>query len=187
MLTSRLRSGAGVLLVLGVGLSGCGSGDTGQPAGQAESDPKTWVGAFCNGIGEVAAGTSILQDQQPTPQAQKDMLLRFIDHTQQSMSAAAGRLRQLGPPAIASGRQVQDAAVSFFANGAQTVTGPRAQLSALDPNAPDFYDKMNAVPAPDLQSVGTQAQALLSNRDLEPYRLASPECKRTGAAGRQGP
>jgi hypothetical protein len=165
-----------------VGLSGCGSGDTGQAAG---SDPKAWVGVFCNGIGDVAAGTTILQDQQPTPQAQKDMLLRFIDHTQQSMSAAAGRLRQLGPPAIVSGRQVQDTAVSFFATGAHTVDGPRAQLSALDPNAPDFYDKMNAVPAPDLQSVGAQAQALLRNRDLEPYRLASPECKRTSAAGRQ--
>ncbi|MGH3797326.1 MAG: hypothetical protein ACRDSP_20825 [Pseudonocardiaceae bacterium] len=189
----RLRSGAGVLLVLGIALAGCGSGGTSQQAGAPTgpplkgADPKAWVGVFCDGIGAVAAGGSILQQQQTTSQSQKDTLIRFIDSTQQAMNTAAAKLLHLGPPAITGGQQVQNTAVNFFATGAQKVAAPRDQLSALDANAPDFYAKVNALPAPDLQSVAAQAQALLGNRALEPYRLASPECQRVGAASRQGP
>jgi hypothetical protein len=179
---SLRRSGAGVLLVLGVTLAGCGSGEA-EPTGRGTdgSDPVAWVGAFCGGIGEVLGKADTLRDA-PDAQAQKQALLSYIDGTAQALRATGDRLTELGPPKIADGRRVHDAAVKVVDSVADAVVGPRAQLEALDPSAPDFAEKMAQIPGPDLSPVAAQVQALQGNAELAEARAAAPECQQLGAA-----
>lgn len=175
----RRRSGPVLLLTLGMALAGCGSGDS-------QSEPTAWVGAFCGGIGDVLRSASALSQKQPTPEAEKENLLRFADNAQQAMSNTAGKLGELGPPKIPNGQQVHDTAVNFFNSTAKSVADQRSALDKLDAAAPDFRAKMAQITRPDLQATGQQAAMLIGNRDLSPAFKSAPECKQLGALAQGG-
>ncbi|MGH3785575.1 MAG: hypothetical protein ACRDRG_03285 [Pseudonocardiaceae bacterium] len=167
-----------VLLALGLTLSGCSSDDKGTaPQG---SEPVAWVGTFCNGLGDVIAGVSKITKSAPTPQGQKDGLLAFSDTAQQAFTNTAGKLEQLGPPRIADGKQVHDAAVNFFTTAAGTVGGQRAKLAELDANDPEFLQKASQLAGPDLTAASTQMKDLTRNQELAPAFGAAPECRELG-------
>jgi hypothetical protein len=186
------RPVAAVLLVLGLALggsalAGCGSssGSSGvkaKPAAPQGSDPVTWAGAFCGGLGDVIAGVSAIAKSQPTPQGQKDGLLEFSDIAQRAFAGTAQKLTQLGPPRIADGKQVQGTAVNFFSTAAQTVGAQRAKLAALDANDPEFVQKASHLAGPDLGAASTQMQQLTSDQQLAPAFRAAPPCQRLSAA-----
>jgi hypothetical protein len=112
---------------------------------------------------------------QPTPQGQKDGLLEFSDIAQRAFASTAQKLQQLGSPRITNGQQVQDTAVSFFSNAAQTVGG-------LDANDPDFVNKASHLAGPDLGGASAQMQQLTSNKELAPGFRAAPQCQQLSSA-----
>lgn len=173
------RSGPVFLVTLGIALAGCGSGDS-------QSEPTAWVGAFCGGIGDVLKSASTLSQQQPTPEAQKESLLRFADDAKQAMSNTAGKLGELGPPKIPNGQQVHDTAVNFFNSTAKSVGDQRSALDKLDAAAPDFRAKMAQITRPDLQATGQQLTTLVGNQDLSPAFKSAPECKQLGVLAQGG-
>ena len=182
MSSSRRRVGVVGLLALGLALSGCGSADVkAKPAVPQGADPVAWVGLFCGGLGEVITGASTIPKSPPTPQGQKDGLLKLADVTQQAFSDTAHKLTQLGQPGITDGKQVQATAVGFFTTAAATVGTQRAKVAALDPKDPDFTQKANNLAAPDLGPAGNQLQGLTSNKELAPAFGKAPECQRLGA------
>ncbi|MGH3780789.1 MAG: hypothetical protein ACRDRO_09240 [Pseudonocardiaceae bacterium] len=183
MSLARRRVGVVGLLSLGLALGGCGSADVkSTPVVPQGADPVAWVGSFCGGLGNVIAGASAIPKSPPSPQDQKDGLLKFADVTQQAFSDTARKLTQLGQPAITDGKQVQATVVGFFTTAAATVGNQRAKLAALDAKDPDFVQKANNLAAPDLSTAGTQMQGLTSNKELAPAFGKAPECQRLGAA-----
>jgi hypothetical protein len=143
------------LLALSLALGGCGSADVKpKPATLQGANPVAWVGAFCGGLGEVIAGEATAKTQ-PTPQGQKDELLKFADSTQQAFTNTAHKLTQLGPPAITNGKQVQDTTVGFFTNAAATVSDRRTKLAALDANDPNFAQKSTTLARSDPGATST--------------------------------
>ncbi|MGH3683624.1 MAG: hypothetical protein ACRDRU_08485 [Pseudonocardiaceae bacterium] len=179
----RAGASAFVLLVLGLGLGGCGSAEvTPRPAAPQGADPAAWAGTFCDGLGEVVTGVSAIAKAQPTPQGQKDGLLEFSDVAQRAFASTAQKLTQLGSPRITDGKKVQDTAVGFFTSAAATVNGQRAKLAALDAKDPDFVQKASHLAGPDLGAASTQMQELTSNKDLAPAFRAAPQCQRLSAA-----
>ncbi|MBV9061118.1 MAG: hypothetical protein JO296_10250 [Pseudonocardiales bacterium] len=174
------RVGGVVLLVLGAGLAGCGfvtvtAKPTPSPQG---ADPVAWVGAFCMGFTEVVAAQNQAATTAPTPQGHKDVLIKLADATQQAFTTTARKLTQLGPPAIANGKQAQDSVLGFFTTAAAAVGDRRARLAALDPNDPDFAQKAAHLPGPDLSAAASQMQTVASNKELAPAFSAAPECQR---------
>jgi hypothetical protein len=191
---SRCRAGVGlgVLLSLGLALTGCGS-DSGsneaksKPAVPAKgADPVAWTGAFCSGLSEVIGGVSAIAKSQGTPQGQKDGLLEFSDIAQRAFTNTAQKLEQLGPPRITDGTRLQDTAVSFFRTAAGTVGDQRAKLAALDAKDPEFVQKASHLAGPDLSGASAQMQGLTSNQELAPAFRAAPECQRLTADARAG-
>jgi hypothetical protein len=169
------------LLALSLGLGGCGTAEVkSKPAAPQGSDPVAWVGAFCGGLGEVIAGAAATARSQPTPQGQKDGLLKVADSTQQAFVNTARKLTLLGQPGITNGKQVQDTTVGFFTTAAATVGDRRTKLAALDANDPNFVQKSNTLAGPDLGATGTQLQGLTSNQELAPAFGAAPQCQRLG-------
>jgi hypothetical protein len=184
--SSRRRAGVVVLLVLGLALAGCGSAEIkSKPAAPQGADPAAWVGAFCGGLGDVIAADGATAKSQPTPQGQKDGLLKLAESTQQAFTNTAHKLTQLGQPGITDGKRVQDIAVGFFTTAAGAVSGQRAKLIALDVNDPDFAPKADQLAGPDLGAAGTQLQGLTSNKELAPAFVAAPECQRLVSAGQR--
>jgi hypothetical protein len=186
--SSRRRSGV-VILVLVLGLAGCGSGDTknsgdATPAAPTGADPTAWVGAFCGGLSGVIAGAAAMGKAQPTPQGQKDGLLAFADSSQRAMADTARNLAQVGPPRITDGKRIHDTVVSFFRTAAESVADQRVKLAELDPNDPEFVQKLSRLSGPDLGAAGAQVQQLTSNQELVPAFRASPECQRLGTGTR---
>lgn len=167
-----------VLLALGLTLSGCSSDDKGTAPQGAE--PVAWVGAFCTGLGDVIAGVGEITKSAQTPQGQKDGLLAFSDTAQQAFTNTAGKLEQLGPPRIADGKQVHDAAVNFFSTAAGTVGTQRAKLAELDANDPEFLQKASQLAGPDLSGASSQMKDLTNNQELAPAFGAAPECRALG-------
>jgi len=179
---ARCRVGVVGLLALGLALGGCGSADVkAKPAAPQGADPVAWVGLFCGGLGDVIAGASAIPKSPPTPQGQKDGLLKLADVTQQAFSDTAQKLTQLGQPRITDGQQVQATAVGFFTTAAATVGSQRAKVAALDVKDPAFAQKANNLAAPDLGPAGSQMQGLTSNKELAPAFGKAPECQRLGA------
>jgi hypothetical protein len=142
------------------------------------ADPVIWTGVFCGGLADVIDGVSAISNADPTPQGQKDELLKFSDMAQQAFANTAQKLTQLGPPGITDGKQVQDTAVSFFTTAAATVADQRAKLAALDANDPDFVQEASNLAGPDLSGANAQMQGLTSNQELVPAFIAAPECQR---------
>ncbi|MFN2478636.1 MAG: hypothetical protein ABR615_05625 [Pseudonocardiaceae bacterium] len=168
------------MLALGLALTGCGGSTDVKPkppVAPPASDPVAWAGTFCGGLGEVIGGVSAMAKAQPTPQGQKDGLLEFSDIAQRAFASTAQKLQQLGPPRITDGKQVQDTAVTFFTNAAQTVGGQRTKLAGLDANDPDFVNKASHLAGPDLGAASTQMQQLTSNKELAPAFRTAPQCK----------
>ncbi|MGH3873564.1 MAG: hypothetical protein ACRDSR_18995 [Pseudonocardiaceae bacterium] len=185
MSASRRRSGV-VTLALILALAGCGSGDAknpadAKPAPPQGADPVAWVGAFCGGLRGVISGAAALGQAQATPQGQKDGLLAFADSSQRAMADTARNLEKVGAPAIVDGKQVHDTVVGFFRSAADSVAGQRAKLAELDPNDPEFVQKLSSLSGPDLGAAGVQVQKLTSNPELMPAFRASPDCKQLGA------
>lgn len=188
MPSSRRRSGV-VILALVLALAGCGSGDAknsgdAMPATPTGADPTAWVGAFCGGLSGVIAGAAAMGKAQPTPQGQKDGLLAFADSSQRAMAATARNLEQVGPPRITDGKRIHDTVVSFFRTAAESVADQRAKLAALDPNDPEFVQKLSRLSSPDLGVASAQVQQLTSNQELVPAFRASPECQKLGTGAR---
>lgn len=195
MPSSRRQSGV-VILALVLALTGCGSGDVKSPPGDVKSppgdakpagptgtaDPVAWVGAFCGGLSAVITGASALGTAQTTPQGQKEALLAFADNSQRAMADTARNLDQVGPPKITDGKRIHDGVVSFFKTSAESVAGQRSKLAQLDPNDPEFAQKLSQVAGPDLGAAATQVQQLGSNQELVPAFRSSPECKQLGAS-----
>lgn len=184
----RASAGLGVLLSLGLALTGCGSdADSGaakpqQPAvPQQGADPVAWTGAFCGGLSDVIGGVSAIGKSAATPQGQKDGLLEFSDIAQRAFTNTAQKLEQLGPPKITDGTRFQDTAVGFFRTAAGTVGDQRAKLAALDAADPEFVQKASQLAGPDLSGASAQMQGLTSNQELAPAFRAAPECQRLTA------
>lgn len=176
---------AAAVVVLGLGLTGCGGSANvppKPPAAPPGSDPVAWAGAFCGGLGEVIGGVSAMARAQPTPQGQKDGLLEFSDIAQRAFASTAQKLQQLGPPRITDGKQVQDTAVNFFSNASQTVGVQRTKLAALDANDPDFVNKAGHLAGPDLGGASAQMQQLTSNKELAPGFRTAPQCQQLSSA-----
>lgn len=178
----RVVDAAVVLLAAGLALTGCGSADTRAKPAATGADPVAWVGAFCGGLGDVIADAAAAAKLQPTPQGQKDGLLKLADSTQQALANTAHKLTLLGPPGITDGQRTQDTAVAFFTTAAAAVGDQRTKLNALDPNDPDFAQKANHLPGPDLGASAAQMQGLTSNKDLTTAFGTAPECQRLGTA-----
>ncbi|MGH3900447.1 MAG: hypothetical protein ACRDTA_19820 [Pseudonocardiaceae bacterium] len=191
MPSSRRRSGPVIraaILTVTLVLAGCGSGDaTGTanptPAAPQGADPVAWVGAFCGGLSGVVTGAAALGKAQATPQDQKEGLLAFADSSQRAMADTARNLEQVGSPAITDGKRVHDTVVGFFKTAADSVAGQRAKLAELDPNDPEFVQKLSRLAGPDLGAASAQVQQLTSNPELMPAFRASPECQRLGTSG----
>jgi hypothetical protein len=186
--SSRRRSGV-VILTLVLALAGCGSGDAknsgdAKPAVPAGADPTAWVGAFCGGLSGVIAGAAAMGKAQPTPQGQKDGLIAFADSSQRAMADTARNLEQVGPPKITDGKRIHDTVVSFFTTAAEAVADQRAKLDALDPNDPEFVQKLSHLAGPDLGAAGAQVQQLTHNQELVPAFRASPQCQQLGTGAR---
>ncbi|MGA9692635.1 MAG: hypothetical protein WBR33_14610 [Pseudonocardiaceae bacterium] len=180
----RSCSGAAAVLALGLALTGCGGSANvapNPPAASAGSEPVAWAGAFCGGLGDVIGGVSAISNAQPTPEGQKDGLLKFSDIAQRAFASTAQKLQQLGPPKITDGKQVQDTAVGFFSNASQTVGVQRTKLAGLDPNDPDFVNKAGHLAGPDLGAASTQMQQLTSNKELAPAFRTAPQCQQLSA------
>ncbi|MGH3801770.1 MAG: hypothetical protein ACRDTD_16885 [Pseudonocardiaceae bacterium] len=187
MPSSRRRSGV-VILALALALAGCGSSDAQgpgdpKPAVPQGADPVAWVGAFCGGLSGVITGAAAIGKAQATPEGQKDGLLAFADSSQRAMADTARNLEQVGPPSITDGKRVHDTVVGFFRAAADSVAGQRAKLAELDPNDPEFVQKLSRLAGPDLGAASAQVQQLTSNPELMPAFRASPECQRLGTNG----
>ncbi len=183
--SSRRCAGAVAVLALGLALTGCGGSANvapKPPAAPPGSDPVAWAGAFCGGLGEVIGGVSAMAKAQPTPQGQKDGLLEFSDIAQRAFAGTAQKLQQLGAPRINDGKQIQDTAVGFFSNAAQTVGAQRTKLAGLDANDPDFVNKASHLAGPDLGAASTQMQQLTSNKELAPAFRTAPQCQQLSSA-----
>ncbi|MDQ4011677.1 MAG: hypothetical protein M3228_13550 [Actinomycetota bacterium] len=196
MPSSRRRSGV-IILALFLALAGCGSGDAkgpgeadgsgaAKPAAPQGSDPVAWVGAFCSSSSGVVAGAAALGKAEETPQGQKDGLLAFADSSQRAMADTARRLEQLGAPRITDGQRLHDTAVKFFRSAAESVAGQRAKLAELDPNDPEYVQKLSRLAGPDLGALSAQLQQMTANPELAPAFNVSPECQqlRTGGGRR---
>ncbi|HET9257232.1 MAG TPA: hypothetical protein VFO16_18815 [Pseudonocardiaceae bacterium] len=183
---SLLRVGvsAGVVLSLGLAVTGCGSGAKPETTPGAValqgSDPVAWAGAFCTGLGDVLGGLATAAQSGSSPQSQKDGVLAFSDVMQKAFTSTAQKLEQLGPPKITDGQKAQDAAVGYFHTAAGTVSEQRAKLAALDVNDPDFTKKAATLTGPDLSAASAQMQGLTTNKDLAPAFSNAPECKHLG-------
>jgi hypothetical protein len=183
-----LRCRAGVVLTLTIGglmLAGCGSGSgdaKSAPAAAQSSDPVAWTGTFCGGLGDVISGVSAIAKSDPSPQGQKDGLLKFSDIAQQAFTSTAQKLEKLGPPRIKDGKQVQETAVGFFTTAAGTVGAQRARLAALDAKDPDFANKASHLGGPDLTAASAQMKGLTSNPELAPAFRNAPQCQHLAAA-----
>lgn len=191
MPSSRRRSGV-VIVALVLALAGCGSGDANdsgdakssgdaKPAAPTGSDPVAWVGAFCGGLSGVITGAAAVGKAEATPQGQKDGLLAFADSSQRAMADTARNLEQVGPPKINDGKRIHDTVVSFFKTAAESVAGQRAKLAELDPNDPEFVNKLSRLAGPDLGAASAQVQQLTSNQELLPAFRSAPECQRLGS------
>ena len=181
----RTCNWAAAVVALGLALTGCsGSANVAPkpPAAPQGSDPVAWAGTFCGGLSEVIGGVSAMAKAQPTPQGQKDGLLEFSDIAQRAFASTAQKLQQLGSPRITNGQQVQDTAVSFFSNAAQTVGVQRTKLAGLDANDPDFVNKASHLAGPDLGGASAQMQQLTSNKELAPGFRAAPQCQQLSSA-----
>ncbi len=186
MPSSRRRSGV-ILVALALAalvLAGCGSGEVTSDAKPAVplvgADPAAWVGVLCGGLGDVVAGVATIGKSPPTPQGQKDGVLRFSAGAQQAFTNTARKLEQLGPPRITDGKRVHDTAVGFFTTAANTVGEQRGKLAALDANDPEFMQKASRLNGPDLGAAGAAMQQVTSNNELAPAFGAAPECQRLG-------
>jgi hypothetical protein len=159
-----------------------------QPTPRAqESDPQLWAGVFCSGLADVINGVSVIANSDSAPQSQKDGLLAFSDLAQHAFTTTALKLQQLGPPKITNGKTIQDAAVSFFATAAHTVTDQRSKLAALDANDPDFAQKASNLAGPDLGMASAEMQSVITNQELAAAFSTAPECQRLSAAASQIP
>jgi hypothetical protein len=178
----RRRVGVVVALSLGLALGGCGSADkTAKPAAPQGADPVVWMGAFCQGLGQVIGAATAAANPPSTPQGEKEALLTLADSTHQAFTSTAEKLAQLGPPAITNGKQAQDSAVGFFTTAANAVADRRAKLAALDPDDPNFEQKKaDQLAGPDL---GSQAQGLMSNNELTPAFGKASQCQQLSASG----
>ncbi len=186
---SSRRRPAVVVLALVLALAGCGSGDAkdsgdaAKPAPPRGSDPVAWVGAFCGGLSGVISGAAAIGQAQATPQGQKDGLLAFADSSQRAMADTARNLEQVGSPGINDGKRIHDNVVSFFRTAADSIAGQRSKLAELDPNDPEFVQKLSSLSGPDLGAASAQVQQLTSNQELMPAFQAAPECQRLGTSG----
>lgn len=184
----RLGVSAGVLMSLGLVVTGCGSGSSSGPDARSSatalpgSDPVAWTGALCTGLGDVISAVVATAQSAPSPQSQKDGRLAFFDSAQRAFTNTAQKLETLGPPKITDGKKVQEAAVGFFHTAAGTVGDQRAKLAALDPKDPDFVKKADSLTGPDLSSASAQMQDLATNKDLAPAFSTAPACQRLSNA-----
>jgi hypothetical protein len=186
--TFRRQSGV-IALALVLALAGCGSGDAknsgdAKPAAPRGAEPVAWVGAFCGGLSGVIAGAAAMGKAQPTPQGQKDGLLAFADSSQRAMADTARNLEQVGPPRITDGKRIHDTVVGFFRTAAESVADQQAKLAELDPNDPEFVQKLSRLGGPDLSAASAQVQQLTSNPELVPAFRAAPECQQLGTGAR---
>ena len=173
----RLIGGV-VSLALGAVLAGCGSANVAaKPARPQGADPVAWAGVFCAGFADVVTAQNQAAKTSPTPQDEKDGLLKVADSTQQALVNTAHKLTQLGPPAITNGKQAQDTTLSFFTTAAAAVGDRRAKLAALDASDPNFAQQATQLPGPDLGAATTQMQGVTSNNELAPAFGAAPQCQ----------
>ncbi len=184
MPSSRRRSGV-VISALVLALAGCSSGDAqdsgdATPAPPKGSDPVAWVGAFCGGLSGVITGAAAIGQAEATPEGQKNGLLAFADSSQRAMADTARNLEEVGSPGINDGERIHDTVVIFFKTAADSVAGQRDKLAELDPNDPEFVQKLSQLSGPDLGAASAQVQQLTSNQELVPAFRASPECQQLG-------
>lgn len=185
MPSSRRRSGV-VIVTLALALAGCGSGDAkdsgaaATPASPQGAEPVAWVGAFCGGLSGVISGAAAIGKAEATPQGQKDGLLAFADSSQRAMADTARNLERVGSPGINDGKRIHDTVVAFFKTAADSVAGQRAKLAELDPNDPEFVQKLSGLSGPDLGAASAQVQQLTNNQELVPAFKAAPECQKLG-------
>lgn len=151
-----------------------------RPAPVQGSDPVVWAGAFCSGFGDVNAAASGIEQSVPTPQDTKDAMLQSLDTAQQSLTNAAHKLTQLGPPGTTGGNQAQASAVGFLTTVAGKVGDQRAKLAALDANNPDFERNASQLISPGLGEF-IQPQGVTNSQELVRAFLAAPECQRLDA------
>ena len=188
MVSSRRRSGV-IILALVLALAGCSSGGSGDAKGSNDTtspaptgaDPVAWVGAFCEGIGEMITAVAAQGKAEPTPQGKKDGMLAVAGSTEQSFTNIARKLEQVGPPGITDGERVHDTAVSFFTTAAGSAAGHREKIAALPAND-DFETNASQLPGLDLGEASAQMQGLVSDPQLEPAFGTAPECQQLGAA-----
>lgn len=180
----RLGVSAGVLLSLGLVVTGCGSGSDARSsaASQQGSDPVAWTGALCTGLGDVIGAVVATAKSGPSPQNQKEGLVAFFDTAQRAFTNTAQKLESLGPPKITDGKKVQETAVGFFHTAAGTVGEQRTKLVALDAKDPDFEKKAGNLAGPDLSAASAQMQELATNKDLAPAFSTAPACQRLPSA-----
>lgn len=141
------------------------------------SDPAVWVGAFCSGLNVVIGGAADLGEAQATPQGQKEALLAFADRSERSMADTAHLLEQLGPPLITDGKRIHDTVVSFFSSSAESIADQRVKIAELDPNDPEFVQKLSRLTGPDLGAASAEVEQLTSNQELLPAFRASSQCQ----------
>ena len=184
----RLGVSAGVLLGLGLVVTGCGSGSSsGSDAHSSAtalqgSDPVAWTGTLCTGLGDVIGAVVATAQSGPSPQNQKDGMIAFFDTAQRAFNNTAQKLETLGPPKINDGKKVQEAAVGFFHTAAGTVGEQRIKLAALDAKDPDFMKKAGNLAGPDLSAASAQMQNLANNKDLAPAFSTASACQRLPSA-----
>jgi len=170
------------LVILSLALGGCGSANVAaQPSTSPTlqgANPVAWVGVLCSGLGEVAAAVETIKTEPPTPQGQKDGLLKVADTTQQAFTNTANKLARLGPPAITNGNQTQNDATSYFTTIAAAIGDQRAKIAALDTNDPNFAQKAGQLSNLAGNATGTQLQNLVTNSELMPAFGKQPGCQR---------
>lgn len=184
------RVAAAAAVVLGLTAAGCGTQDGStegaQPVagGQAAADPVRWTGAFCGGLGDVIRSAEAMGTPSE-PQAQQDSLLAFADSMQQSLDATAAKLDRLGAPDVTGGAKTQQIVLDFFTAASEATATQRERLVALDPEAPDFEQRLGEIAGEGAASEISGGMAeVTGNPELVPAFRDAPECQQMSAAPR---
>ncbi|MPZ64567.1 MAG: hypothetical protein GEU83_03285 [Pseudonocardiaceae bacterium] len=188
---ARSRGFAAAALVLGLTAAGCGTQDDSaegaQPVadGQAVAEPVRWTGAFCGGLGEVIRSAEAMDATPSDPQAQQDSLLAFADSLQQSLDATTAELDGLGAPDVTGGAETQQIVLDFFTAASEATATQREQLVALDPDAPDFEQRLGEIAGEGAESELSGGMAeVTGNPELATAFRDAPECQQMSAPPR---
>ncbi len=185
------RVAAVAALALGLTAAGCGAQEPSTrdahtvADGQVAAEPVQWAGTFCGGLGEVLRSAEAMDTAPSDPQAQKNSLLDFADSLQESLDSTAAELDRLGAPDVTGGAQTQQIVLDFFAAASETTATQRERLEALDPQAPDFEQRLGEIVSSGASSELTDRMAeVTGNPELAPAFRDAPECQQMATAPR---